>query len=67
MFDKPQGLPPQRKVDHAIPLLLGAQPFSIRPYRYTPQQKDEIEKQVQEMLDLGIIQKVQVPLPRLCC
>jgi hypothetical protein len=28
---------------------------SVRPYRYTPQQKDEIEKQIKEMLKKGII------------
>jgi hypothetical protein len=29
---------------------------NIRPYRYSPQQKSEIEKQVQDMLRLGVIQ-----------
>ena len=28
----------------------------VRPYRYPPNLKDEIEKQVKEMLDQGIIQ-----------
>jgi hypothetical protein len=31
------------------------------PYRYTPQQKDEIEKQIQEMLDSGIVQQSSIP------
>jgi hypothetical protein len=57
LFLKPTGLPPKRAIDHAIELLPGAQPFRLRPYRYTPQQKNEIEKQVKEMLDSGVIQQ----------
>ena len=34
----------------------GAQPVFIRPYRYPPKLKDEIEAQVQEMLSQGLIQ-----------
>nr|XP_045084693.1 uncharacterized protein LOC123494100 [Aegilops tauschii subsp. strangulata] len=30
-------------------------PLDVRPYRYNPQQKDEIEKQVNEMLASGLI------------
>jgi hypothetical protein len=33
----------------------GAQPVNIRPYRYSPAQKDEIESQLSEMLKNGII------------
>jgi hypothetical protein len=36
LFQTPKGLPPPRVVDHTIPLLPGAQPFRLRPYRYTP-------------------------------
>lgn len=43
LFQEPTSLPPQRDQDHAIPLLPGAQPFKIRPYRYSLQQKDETE------------------------
>ncbi|WVZ85511.1 hypothetical protein U9M48_032433 [Paspalum notatum var. saurae] len=55
LFDKPKGLPPVRSCAHTIPLEAGAQPFRLRPYRYNPLQKDEIEKQVQELLKLGMI------------
>jgi hypothetical protein len=34
----------------------GDQPVNIRPYRFFPDMKDEIEQQVQEMLKQGLIQ-----------
>ena len=48
-------LPPRRDCDHRIPLMAGVQPVNSRPYRYKPELKTEIERQVQEMLDAGII------------
>lgn len=32
-------------------------PAPIRPYRYSPAQKDEIERQIAEMLQKGLIQE----------
>jgi hypothetical protein len=55
------GLPPKRHISHAIPLIPGAQPFRLRPYRYNPTQKDEIEKQVQELLQNGLIRESSSP------
>lgn len=57
VFASPTKLPPSREADHRIPLIPGAQPIKARPYRYTPQQKSEIEAQVKEMLAQGIIQR----------
>lgn len=57
LFEPPTGLPPTRACDHSIPLISGAQPVFVRPYRYAPLLKPEIERQVQEMLQQGIIQK----------
>jgi hypothetical protein len=55
LFEEPQGLPPRREFDHSITLLPGSRPVNLRPYRYNPEQKDEIEKQIAEMLRQGII------------
>nr|XP_051211101.1 uncharacterized protein LOC127328548 [Lolium perenne] len=61
LFSKPEGLPPSRTADHRIPLVPGAQPVKARPYRYTPQQKTEIENQVKEMIKSGIIRLSSSP------
>ncbi|WVZ91209.1 hypothetical protein U9M48_037412 [Paspalum notatum var. saurae] len=61
VFDAPKGLPPSRSFDHAIPLIAGAQPFVIRPYRYPPTLKSEIENQVTQMLSDGIIRPSSSP------
>ncbi|WVZ88094.1 hypothetical protein U9M48_034647 [Paspalum notatum var. saurae] len=67
LFAAPSGLPPQRDCDHTIPLIPGAAPVSIRPYRLTPALKNEVEAQVQDMLNSGIIQhsntKGKYPVP----
>lgn len=56
LFQPPTSLLPSRACDHEIPLIPGAQPVFIRPYRYPPKLKDEIDRQVQEMLSQGLIQ-----------
>eukprot|EP00253_Pinus_taeda_P031748 PITA_31748 len=56
VFDKPQGLPPSRgEHDHSITLVPGAQPPIVRPYRYPFTQKNEIEKIIKELLEVGVI------------
>lgn len=50
IFATQVGLPPSRSCDHEIPLIEGATPVNIRAYRYAPAQKNEIERQVLEML-----------------
>lgn len=49
------GLPPAREHWHQIRLLQGTEPVVVRPYRYPHAQKDEIEKQCNEMIAKGII------------
>ncbi|XP_040244116.3 uncharacterized protein [Aegilops tauschii subsp. strangulata] len=61
VFGEPEGLPPKRSCDHKIQLLPGAQPFSIKAYRHKPEQKDEIERQVVELLKSGVIQASNSP------
>ena len=65
LFAKPTGLPPPRSHFHTIPFLPGSQPFKLRPYRYSPAQKDEIEQQVQELLKQGMIQESSSPFASL--
>jgi len=55
VFDTPAGLPPRRRYDHHIPLIPGARPVSMRPYRVAPELKSELERQIQELLDQGVI------------
>ncbi|XP_019251395.1 PREDICTED: uncharacterized protein LOC109230342 [Nicotiana attenuata] len=59
VFAEPKTLPPVRTLDHNIPLKPGAMSVSLRPYRYNYYQKEELEKQVKEMLTNGIIQHSQ--------
>jgi hypothetical protein len=56
VFTEPTGLPPRRSCDHTITLIQGAQPVSVCPYRYAPALKSEIENQVSDMLQAGLIQ-----------
>lgn len=56
LFTTPDTLPPHREFDHQIPLLPGAKPVNVKPYRYNPMQKQEIETQVATMLTQGVIQ-----------
>jgi hypothetical protein len=59
LFEEPTDVPPSRPCNHTIPLVPGAQPISIKPYRFSPAMKDEVELQVQDMLRKGIIQPSQ--------
>ncbi|CAO2169428.1 unnamed protein product [Urochloa humidicola] len=61
LFEVPTALPPSRSCDHSIPLMEGVAPVQVRPYRYALALKDEIERQVKEMLQNGIIQRSSSP------
>lgn len=61
VFAPPTQLPPSRAGDHKIPLIEGDQPFYLRPYRYNPAQKSEIESQIKDMLAKGWIQPSTSP------
>jgi hypothetical protein len=55
LFEAPHTLPPSREFDHSISLYPDSVPVNYRPYRYTPQQKDKIERQVGNMLQVGLV------------
>ena len=61
VFSKPSTLPPPRPYDHTIPLLPDAVPVNTKPYRYSPLHKDEIERQVKELLSNGLITQSTSP------
>lgn len=54
-FVEPVALPPQRSIDHGIPLVPGAGPVNVRPYRCPHIKKQENKAQVSETLKMGII------------
>ena len=61
VFEAPKGLPPRRKYDHTIPLTPGTTHVSVRPYRVDPHLKTEMEKQVRELLQNGMIKISRSP------
>ncbi|KAL6339187.1 hypothetical protein AAG906_024338 [Vitis piasezkii] len=54
---------PIKAHNHKIPLELGMSLPNIRPYRYPYVQKNEIEKVVREMLEVGTIRRSVSPFP----
>ena len=50
-----QGASPTCACNHSINLQPGTIPINVRPYFYAYHHKDEIEKQVRELLDNGVI------------
>ena len=52
-------LPPVKGHKHQIDLKEGTQPIYQRPYRYPYYQKNEIEKIVKDLLEVGFIQNCQ--------
>ena len=61
VFGLPSGMPPKRQFDHKIHLLPESKPVNVRPYRYPYFQKTEIERQVKEMLETGIVRPSHSP------
>ncbi|CAJ2661993.1 unnamed protein product [Trifolium pratense] len=61
LFNTPSALPPSRSQNHTIPLIEGANPVKVKPYRYPHSQKEQIETMVQDMLQQGIIQPSTSP------
>lgn len=62
VFEAPTSIPPLRACDHAIPLVPGAAPVHVRPYRYPPAIKNGIERQILVMLQAGLTQPSNRPI-----
>jgi hypothetical protein len=54
-LDELHGLPPDRDVEFAIELIPGTPPISRRPYRMPPNELAELKKQLQDLLNKGLI------------
>ena len=63
LFEEPTKLPPIREIEHHITLKEGTEPINVRPHHYAHFQKEEIKKQVSEMLKMGLIQTSTSPFP----
>lgn len=57
----PNALPQIRSISHHIDLLLGASLPEKATYRLTPQENAEVGKQVQELMDKGVIRESLSP------
>ena len=57
----PPGVPPDRGFEHIIELEAGAKPVITTPYRHPKKYKDEIEKAIKELLDMGHIRPSSSP------
>jgi hypothetical protein len=57
----PPGVPPDRGFYHIIELEEGAKPVITMPYRHPKKYKDEIEKTIKELLDMGHIRPSSSP------
>ena len=57
----PPGLPPKRGFEHSIELEEGTKPIVTTPYRHPHKYKEEIEKTIKELLEMGHIQRSSSP------
>ncbi|WVZ85115.1 hypothetical protein U9M48_032069 [Paspalum notatum var. saurae] len=53
--DELPGLPPDRAVEFVINLVLGTTPIAKAPYRMSGKEYDELKKQLDELLEKGLI------------
>ena len=54
-------LPPKRDINHHIEFILGASLPNKEAYRLTPQENEEVRKQVQGLVDKGLIKIFLIP------
>jgi len=55
------GLPPDRDIEFKIDLIPGTAPISRRPYRMPPNELAELKKQLQELMEKGLIRPSSSP------
>ena len=53
----PNELPPRRDISHQIGFIPGASLPNKEAYRLKPQENEEVRRQVQVLLDKGLVQK----------
>jgi hypothetical protein len=61
----PPCVPPDRGFEHIIELEVGAKPIITTPYRHPKKYKNEIEKAIKELLDMGHIRPSSSPFASL--
>ena len=59
--DLPDELPPVRKISHQIDFIPGSNLPNKASYRMTPKENEEIRRQVQELVDKGLIRESLSP------
>ena len=62
----PKKLPPRQEVDHAIKLEQGVKPpalapYRMAPYRMAPPEREELRRQLKDLLDTGYIRHSTAP------
>ena len=62
LFQYPKGLPPKREIQHEIQLQQDVPLPNIAMYRMSVMQNEEIKKQVQELIEKGVIVLLLVAL-----
>lgn len=61
VFEPVRGLPPDRGVEHVVDLEPGARPVYCHPYRMSPAEMAECERQVKALLEMGLIEPSNSP------
>ena len=61
VFAEPSGLPPDRGVEHVVPLLPDSQPPFQRMYRLAPSELKEVQRQITDLLGKKLIEPSTSP------
>lgn len=61
IFRIPDRLPPTREIDHRINFKKGTEPVNVMPYQYAHFKKFEIKKQVNDILQVGLVRPSTSP------